>query len=174
MHNEIERKFLVEKIPNLRGISPVPQERYFIQSGGLIEEGFKKRGSVYEHELKVSVNPNEKTRERILISKEEFEKNKKRGTKSLFRDSYLISKRPLVYIKKYKGDYDGLVLAEVEFDSEDEAENFKPFSWMGAEVTNTKVGKDASLVLLTPPQYMRIVEDLEEKFNFDESEGGVV
>ena len=35
----------------------------------------------------------------------------------------------------YAGELDGLVTAEIEFDSEDQAEAFEPPSWIGSDVT---------------------------------------
>ncbi|MDQ5962197.1 MAG: hypothetical protein QG653_4 [Patescibacteria group bacterium] len=171
MHNEIERKFLVQKMPKLRGITPVLQERYFIQSGDLVEEGFKRKGRVFEHELKIAITPDERTREVVVITKDEFEKFKPKNGHIIYRDSYPISKKPLLSIKKYKGDYEGLVLAEVEFDSHEEAEKWRPLKWMGAEVTDTPLGKDSSLILLSRKKFKGILGDIEERFNFKNIEG---
>ena len=35
----------------------------------------------------------------------------------------------------FQGEYDGLVYAEIEFDTEDEAIQFKPPEWFGEDVT---------------------------------------
>ncbi len=175
MHHEIERKFLVQKMPKLRGIKVVPQERYFIQQGeeGIVEEGFKRTGNVFQHELKISIAPDERTQEIIIITKEEFERFKKNSTKVIYRDSYLVSEKPRILIKKYKGDYEGLVLAEVEFDSHEEAEKFVALDWMGAEVTDTLIGKDAHLVTLSRKEFQKIVKEAEEIFNFDETKESI-
>lgn len=171
MHHEIERKFLIEKMPKLKGIVPVPQERYFVQSGDLVEEGFKRRGNVFEHELKVMLKPDERTREIVVITKEEFEKMKPKNGRVIYRDSYQISKSPRISIKKYKGDYEGLVLAEVEFDSHKEEESFKPLTWMGAEVTDTDLGKDSKLIKLTRKAFKQALDDIEERYHFENIEG---
>jgi CYTH domain-containing protein len=171
MHNEIERKFLVQKLPRLRGIKVVPQERYFIQQAeeGIVEEGFKRTGNVFQHELKISVASDERTQEVIVITKEEFERFKKKGTKIIYRDSYLVSEKPRILIKKYKDDYEGLVLAEVEFNTHEEAEEFRPRTWMGAEMTDTQVGKDIHLVKLSWEEVQKVVAEAEEAFNFDDT-----
>lgn len=167
MHHEIERKFLVKKMPSLTGIQKVPQERYFIQRGDLIEEGLKRKGDVFEYELKITVSKHDRTREKRIVTKYEFDKLKSNGTRVIRRDSYTLSKKnPVISIKKYKGEYAGLVLAEVEFDSLDEAEAFEPMSWMGAEVTDTKIGKDARLVDLDPEHFSKLLDNILEDFNF--------
>ena len=166
MHHEIERKFLVKKMPNMKGIEKVSQERYFIQRSDLVEEGMKKKGAVYLYEKKFSVTPHEKSREKKVVSKEEFDRFKSRGTNSIERDSYGLWEydKPIVSIKKYKGIYHGLVLAEVEFDDTNEMEEFKPFSWMGAEVTDTKIGKDARLVDLDREHFIQELRRIEDNF----------
>jgi CYTH domain-containing protein len=45
----------------------------------------------------------------------------------------------------YAGELAGLATAEVEFDSEDEAERFDPPAWMGTEVTGDKRYSNQSL-----------------------------
>lgn len=164
MYHEIERKFLVNKMPSLYGVKKVEQERYFIQRGVLFEEGIKRKGELYQYESKFTLSKKERTRENVWITKEEFEKLKEKGTQILERDSYIISKKkPIISIKKYKGVYRGLVLAEVEFDSVGEMEEFIPFPWMGIEVTDTPFGRDATLIDLDRKEFLKILKDVEEK-----------
>lgn len=173
MHHEIERKFLVKTMPRLSGVKKVPQERYFIQRGDLVEEGFKRKGSEFEYEIKRTISPKEKTREKTTITKEEFDRQKEGGTHVIERDSYSLTKKsPVISIKKYKGIYQGLVLAEVEFDSTDEYKTFVPLEWMGAEVTDSPLGKDAKLVDLDRDHFEKTLQQIEDNFNFDVTEGG--
>ena len=171
MHNEIERKFLIKEEPSLHTARPVSQERYFIpqEEGSIVEEGYKCTDNVFEHELKIAIASDERTREVIVVTKEEFEECKKRGTNIIFRDSYRISEHPRISIKKYHGTYEGLSLAEVEFDSHEAAEEFEPLPWMGAEVTDTPIGKDSRLVLLSWKEVKKVIEDVDDSFDFDES-----
>jgi CYTH domain-containing protein len=167
MYHEIERKFLVTKIPHLKGVKKVSQERYFIQRGDIVEEGLKRKDEIYLYEHKVTVSGKEKSREKKIITQDEFEKLKAHGTRVIERDSYtLTDKSPLISIKEYKGIYKGLVLAEVEFDSLDEMEMFKPLPWMGAEVTSTKLGKDARLVDLDREHFKTVLHEIESNYNF--------
>lgn len=172
MHHEIERKFLVTTMPSLSGIQKIPQERYFIQRGDLLEEGLRRKGDFFEYEIKRTLSKKEKTRERTFISKAEFEASKAKGTRVIERDSYVLSKKsPLVSIKKYRGIYRGLVLAEVEFDSVTECEKFIPFDWMGTEVTETALGKDAKLVDLDRDHFEKVLAEMEQNFNTMGMEG---
>ena len=167
MHHEIERKFLVKKIPRLWCIKKVSQERYFLQRGDLLEEGMKRKGSVYVRELKMMIAQNEKTREVTQVTQNVFEALKEKGTYVIERDSYeLTSTPPIISIKKYKGIYQGLVLAEIEFDSVDDMESFVPLDWMGAEVTDTLLGKDARLVDLDKETFKKKLQEIEENFDY--------
>jgi CYTH domain-containing protein len=50
-----------------------------------------------------------------------------------------------VELDVYAGELDGLMTAEVEFESEEEAERFDPPAWMGTEVTGDKRYSNQSL-----------------------------
>ncbi len=147
MYHEIERKFLIRKMPKLSGIVPELQERYFLQHGDLAEERIQKKDDVYEYEFKVAVSPREWRREKRNISESEFKQLVARAPKVLLRESYSLSKKnPRLSIKKYKGDYRELVFVEVEFDSLEESEAFQPLEWMGTEITNSPLGREARLL----------------------------
>ena len=61
------------------------------------------------------------------------------------------------------------MLAEVEFDSVEEMEKFTPLSWMGTEVTETALGKDARLVDLDEEHFKSLLHELEERSHFSNS-----
>lgn len=168
LHHEIERKFMVKEMPSLRGVKDVPQERYFIQRSDLVEEGYKRKGDVYEYEIKTTISPKERSREKRFVTQEEFEAQKENGSRIIKRDCfYLTKKSPIISIKKYRGMYEGLVLAEVEFDSIEEREDFDVPDWMGTEVTETPLGKDADLADLDEEDFEKILEEMKDRTNFD-------
>ena len=161
MHHEIERKFLIRKMPNLRGIQKIPQERYFLQCTDLFEEGMKRKGNVYLYETRFMLSKDERTREKLYITKEEFESKKTKNVNIIIRDSYeLPDTEPIISIKKYKGRYSGLVLAEVDFDSVEDMENFVPYDWMDGEVTHTKLGKDTELIKLSKEEFRILLDEV--------------
>lgn len=166
MYHEIERKFLVADMPSLKGIRKIPQERYFIQRSELFEEEMKRKGLFFSYESKFTISKNEKVREKIFVSKAEFEKLKAQGTQVIRRDSYTLTKKsPVVSVKKYGGNYTGLVLAEVLFDTVEEMETFTPFEWMGVEVTDTPIGKDSRLIDLNRDQFKRILASIQDDYS---------
>ena len=52
-----------------------------------------------------------------------------------------------VELDVYRGLLEGLVVAEVEFESAEENRRFSPPTWFGDEVTNDKHYKNSSLAL---------------------------
>lgn len=166
MYHEIERKFLVADMPSLMGIRKIPQEKYFIQRSELFEEEMKRKGLFFSYESKFTISKKEKIREKVFVSKAEFENLKVQGTQVIKRDSYTLTKKsPIVSIKKYNGEYAGLVLAEVLFDTVEEMEAFTPFDWMGVEVTDTPIGKDSRLIDLSRDEFKRILANIQDDYS---------
>lgn len=52
-----------------------------------------------------------------------------------------------VEVDRYRGDLDGLWVAEIEFPSEDAARAFAPPDWLGTEITHDKRYKNQRLAL---------------------------
>lgn len=158
MYHEIERKFLIRKMPRLSGVTPVRNERYFLQSGDLVEERIQSNGNVFEYELKTAVSPREWSREKRNISESEFRNLASKSSKMLIRESYLLSeKSPRISVMRYKGTYLGLDLCEVEFDSMEEFDSFVPLNWMGTEITNSPFGRESKLITLDREHFLRLL-----------------
>lgn len=152
---EIERKFLVKELPDLSGITPVHFERYYLSVSGGVEERVQKTNDSYTIEKKVAVDELTRSTERKEISKEEFEEMKSRASKSILRDSYLIA--PGLSIKIYHGAYEGLIRAEVEFSSIDEANEYTPEPWMGKEISHSPLGRDSRLLTLDASSFEKLL-----------------
>ena len=88
---EIERKFLVKKLPDLSNKTPIWYERYFLQITPDYEDRIQKKGDKYEREKKRKTSYLTRETEKFEISKEEFEKLKKVASKSIIRESYKVS-----------------------------------------------------------------------------------
>ncbi len=154
--NEIERKFLVKKMPEVKGIKVEDQERYFLELGET-EKRITKIDDKYVYEEKGVGNGLSAKKITGVISKGEFEKLKQIAIKSLVRKSYILSKDPEVSIKVYSGDYEGLVRAEFEFKTEKEAKNFVPPNWVGREITETEIGRDGKLARLSRDEFLKLI-----------------
>lgn len=135
---EIERKFLVKRIPaNLETFprDEIAQGYLAIESGG-VQVRLRKRGNVrsltYKRRLKIGREERE-----IRISAEQFEAlwpgtNGRRLTKLRYEMPW---KGHLIEIDVYTGKQDGLVVAEVEFSDEKSCAAFQPPDWMDEDVT---------------------------------------
>jgi CYTH domain-containing protein/CHAD domain-containing protein len=58
----------------------------------------------------------------------------------------------VIELDVFGGDLDGLVIAEVEFDSGDAMDAFEPPPWFGREVTDDRAYANATLALEGPPE----------------------
>lgn len=157
MEQEIERKFLVKEIPSLTGIKPVHYERYFLQRGSTVEERIQKKDNTFEYEKKVTISPIESHKEKKVISEEEYSNLKQTSSDAIIRNSFVLNTNPEVSLKIYEARFKGLVRAEVEFKSVEEAKSFTPFDWMGKEITNSPLGRDSKLLDLTDQEFQELL-----------------
>lgn len=150
MASEIERKFIVKKIPQkYLDQTPIYSERYFIYFDNSVELRIQQKDNLFELERKV--NGGLLTRETInlLITKNEFNELKQIAKSTLARNSYIIDNNANFSIKEYLGDQKGLIRAEFEFNNGIDAINFVPPIWVGREITNTPLARDSRLTKLT-------------------------
>lgn len=152
---EIERKFLVKNIPDLSSITPVRYERYYIKREPGFEERVQKKDEVFEYEIKKEISNLERTKEKKIISEEEFEKLKQNANEAIVRDGYKIDDRTSVKI--YHGRFEGLQRAEVEFGSVEEAGIYVPEKWMAEEITDSPLGRDTRLLDLTEEEFKNLI-----------------
>lgn len=160
MEREIERKFLVKKLPKLDNSKKIRYERYFLKIGNDIEERIQRKGESYEYERKIRISIFERKTEKKKITSTEFDALKKNSTKSIIRDSYPIPEINGGSIKIYHGDFNGLIRAEFEFNTIEEANNFKKLEWLGEEITETPLGNDSQLINLNKDQFKNLLEKL--------------
>lgn len=159
MSNEIERKFLISKMPDLSHFESVMYERYCIYRDGNVEMRVQKKGTQYEIERKEMVNTLKAIKTKMVISKPEFETLKKLGTEAIIREGYFISSNPDVSIKIYHGRHEGLNKIEVEFKSEEEAKAFQIPDWYGEEITDSIVSRDSKLLDLTEEEIKNFLRE---------------
>lgn len=135
--NEIERKFLIEKIPeNIDFRSSEVIEQYYISATPELTVRARKYGSKFFLTFKKGQSLVRLEKE-IEISEEDFEDLK------LFNPQNFISKeRRICFDNEYKIELDifrntlsGLIVAEIEFKTEQDALLYVPPKWFGREVT---------------------------------------
>lgn len=158
MSKEIERKYLIKQMPNLKNIKPIRYERYYINDNIDNQIRVQKKADKFIIETKTKVSDIEYKKEKQEITEQEFLKLIKDCKKLIIRDSYLINEKPNITIKIYHGIYKGLIRAEVEFNNEYEYSDFEIPEWFGKDITNTELGMDARLIKLDRESFLKILE----------------
>jgi len=153
MKEEVERKFLVREMPDLGKVKVEEWERYFLELGN-VEVRISRIDKKYYYERKTKGNGITSEKEIEEITKEKFEELKKKSIGGLCRKSYLISENPEISIKIYEGNYRELIRAEFGFADETEAKKFVPPSWVGEEITESKLGRDGKLIALSRKEFL--------------------
>jgi adenylate cyclase len=155
MAHEIERKFLIEQPPDWLEERPASE----LHQGYVVitrDAEVRVRKADCKGLLTVKRGRGEVRREEeIELEAEQFE-----ALWSL-TDSARVSKRrylvPLedaeltAEVDVFQGELEGLVVAEVEFGSEDESAAFKPPAWFGRELTGDERYANASLARVGLP-----------------------
>ena len=133
---EIERKFLVKKIPdNLDTYERIDMTQGYLNTDPVVRVRKENDDYVLTYKGSGLLSHSEYN---LPLNKEAFEHLLKKC------DGIIISKsRYKIPIENnltaeldiFKGDLDSLKLVEVEFDSVEEADNFTPPEWLGEDVT---------------------------------------
>lgn len=135
---EIERKFLVKDLPDRLTEYPFREiEQGYLNTDPVVrvrKDGdsyyltYKGKGLMAREEYNL---PLDQTSYEHLIAKAD-------GivlTKRRYQIPFSQDREYTIELDIFRGIYDGLILAEVEFESEEEARNFTPPQWFGRDVT---------------------------------------
>jgi CYTH domain-containing protein len=134
---------------------PVPYERHFLFICEGVEVRIQRKSDKFEFERKVESNDLTRVGEKFEITEAEFNHFTQYAVGSIVRESYILEG---VSIKVYKGKHSGLIRAEVEFNSEEEASKFEPLDWFGKEITDSPLGKDKKLSQLSVDEFKQLLE----------------
>lgn len=145
MQQAIERKFLVTQLPDLSSIKPTSYERWYISLTQTTEIRVQKKGNAFQLQRKESTETWTLLKQKWIITKEEFQQLKQSAIYSLpiLKKAYRLS--PTTQISIYEWFLEGLIRAEVEFESIEKAKNYQPEDRMGKEITDEKEGRDRNL-----------------------------
>ena len=137
-HREIERKFLVRKLPDDLENYPHTEmsQGYLALGADGVQVRLRKNGSQHSLTYKRGTGNVREERE-VELTPEQFNTLwPATAGKQLAKRRYRI---PLgsrvVEIDLYQGRHEGLVVAEVEFEEEQSARDFVPPDWLGEDVT---------------------------------------
>lgn len=146
---EIERKFLIKELPDLSKYEFLEIEQGYLSTNPVVR--IRKKNDKYILTYKGSG----------LFAREEIEANL---TKEAYEhlatkiDGYLITKKryliPLdpytIELDVFEGHMEGLIMAEVEFPSVEEANSFTPPTWFGEDVTEDKRYHNSNMIFGNP------------------------
>lgn len=143
---EIERKFLVKEMPNLQGLKfdKIKQGYFSIKP----EKRVRKKGDIYIL--------TEKGEGDLIREEKEIEIDQKTGEMYFEMSKTYIIEKTRYYIPNgkytieldiYEGRHKGLIVAEVEFPTEEEAHSFEVPKWFGEDITKDKSYKNMMLAL---------------------------
>jgi adenylate cyclase len=133
---EIERKFLVADTPDLDGTDFDEIEQGYLAIGAEGEVRLRRRGEKLILTAKRGSGISRDEAE-IEVEREAFERlwPLTEGRRLRKRRHVLPQGDLTIELDVYEGDLAGLVVAEIEFDSEDEASAFEAPHWVADEVT---------------------------------------
>ncbi|HEY7268010.1 MAG TPA: CYTH domain-containing protein [Solirubrobacterales bacterium] len=133
---EVERKFLVPEPPDLEGTASDEIEQGYLAIGPDGEVRLRRRGDALLLTVKRGSGISRDEAE-VGLEADAFERLwPLTAGRRLRKRRHLIPRGELeIELDVYEGGLEGLVVAEVEFPSEAEADLFEPPGWLGEEVT---------------------------------------
>jgi adenylate cyclase len=133
---EVERKFVVSDLPNLEGTDFDEIEQGYLAIGTDGEVRLRRKGDRLALTAKRGAGLSRQEAETELDRERFDELWPLTDGRRLHKRRYVLPHGDLkVELDVYEGDLEGLVVAEIEFDSEEEARAFEPPRWLGEEVT---------------------------------------
>ena len=148
-HIEIERKFLIKNLPDLNLAKKVYiHQGYITHTNDSVEVRLRQKEEHFFITVK-SGSGMVRNEHEISVDQQQFEKlwpetqgrriEKHRWTGQLGAQIFELD--------IFMGELKSLMLVEVEFASTEEADNFQPVDWFGAEVTMDKRYKNKALAM---------------------------
>jgi adenylate cyclase len=133
---EVERKFLVRDPPDLDGTDSDEIEQGYLAIGAEGEVRLRRKGEALLLTAKRGAGLSREEAE-VELPADAFERlwPLTEGRRLQKRRHVIPLEELTVELDVYEGELKGLVVAEIEFDSEAEAEEFEPPEWLGEEVT---------------------------------------
>ena len=133
---EVERKFLVREPPELDEAEADQIDQGYLAIGSDSEVRLRRKGDRLLLTAKRGSGLSREESE-VELEHEAFERLwPLTDGRRLHKRRHVVPHGDLaIEVDVYAGDLDGLIVAEVEFDSEEAARGFEPPDWLGQEVT---------------------------------------
>ncbi|MCF8259466.1 MAG: hypothetical protein K9J12_01715 [Melioribacteraceae bacterium] len=155
MHEEIEKKFLIKYLPENFDLAKkfCIRQGYVAIEDGKFEVRIREKSGKFYQTVK-SMNNLNRIEIEFEIRNEDFEKlwEITEGRRIYKTRSELFDSKVKIEIDIYEGELNGLQIAEVEFNSILDSENFVPPVYFGKEVTNDKRYKNYLLAVQGKPK----------------------
>ena len=136
---EVERKFLVSEPPELDGSDADEIDQGYLAIGADGEVRVRRKGDRLLLTVKRGAGLSRQEAEVELDRRSFDELWPLTEGRRLHKRRHLVPHGALsVEVDVYDGDLEGLVVAEIEFPSEEEARAFDPPDWLGEEVTGDR------------------------------------
>ena len=152
---EIERKYRPPEVPSWveECRSEEIEQGYLALAGDGTEVRLRRRGGRMLLTAKVGMGETRVERE-IELEDEQFEALwPLTEGRRIRKTRYLVSHEGLtVEVDRFKGDLEGMLLAEIEFDSAEASAEFQAPSWLGLDVTGDERYANASLAVNGEPE----------------------
>jgi predicted adenylyl cyclase CyaB len=148
MGDEIERKFLPKELPDMRQC----EKKEIVQGYLTVGENSSVRVRNMDDKYFLTFKSGRGRKRRELepeLTKSQFDElwPGTEGTRVVKTRHYVPEDKNKVEVNVYHGRLEGLVLFEVEFQSDEDCEKFVPPSWFGKEVTDNPKFLDMNLSL---------------------------
>jgi adenylate cyclase len=133
---EVERKFRLQQPPDLSSSESDPIEQGYLAVGADGEVRLRRKGEKTLLTAKRGAGLSRGEAE-VEISAEQFEAlwPLTEGRRLRKRRHVLAHDGLEIEVDVYQGELEGLIVAEIEFDSEEQARGFEPPDWLGDDVT---------------------------------------
>jgi adenylate cyclase len=133
---EVERKFRLRQPPDLSSSESDPIEQGYLAVGADGEVRLRRKGDKTLLTAKRGAGLSRGEAE-VEISAEQFEAlwPLTEGRRLRKRRHVLPHDGLEIEVDVYQGELEGLIVAEIEFDSEEQARGFEPPDWLGDDVT---------------------------------------
>jgi adenylate cyclase len=133
---EVERKFLVHDPPELNGVSADEIDQGYLAIGSEDEVRLRRKGDRLLLTAKRGGGLSREEAE-VELDREAFDRLwPLTEGRRLHKRRHVLPYGDLeIEVDVYAGDLDGLVVAEIEFPTEEEARAFEPPDWLGEDVT---------------------------------------
>jgi CYTH domain-containing protein len=141
---EIEKRFLIKKLPNLHGLKfKRTIDVYFPEITDHARLRARHQGGVFEMTKKTRKNTNNgyiMEEQTINLLEDEFTFLASCSQRRIVKNRYYYPYRNIVIeIDVFEDKLEGLMIAEIEFKSEEDLENFIAPDWLGKEINNIEI-----------------------------------